>query len=110
MTRKSLPKSSLNSRQTCAKRPKSSSSSALPNCATKRESCVRKCCKIGFMWRVLVSICLFTANVFGQAAAGNEKFDQKQYADAANAYERIPAGQRDTGVYNRLGISYHLTN
>jgi tetratricopeptide (TPR) repeat protein len=53
---------------------------------------------------------LFTANAFGQAAAGNEKFDQKQYAEAANAYERIPAAQRDAGVYNRLGISYHLSN
>ncbi len=51
-----------------------------------------------------------TANLFGQATAGNEKFDQKQYADAANAYERIPAPQRDSGIYNRLGISYHLTN
>src|SRR5262249_37003692 len=39
-----------------------------------------------------------------------EKFDQKQYADAANAYEKIPAAQRDAGTYNRLGISYHLTS
>ena len=62
------------------------------------------------MWRVVISSLFFTANVFGQAAAGNEKFDQKQYAEAANAYEKIPAAQRDTGVYNRLGISYHLTN
>src|SRR5215510_1823248 len=62
------------------------------------------------MWRVLVSVFLLTATAFGQAAAGNEKFDQKQYADAANAYERIPAAQRDAGIYNRLGISYHFTN
>jgi len=62
------------------------------------------------MWRALISLLLFTANVFGQAAAGNEKFDQKQYADAANAYEKIPAAQRDAGIYNRLGISYHLSN
>jgi tetratricopeptide (TPR) repeat protein len=53
---------------------------------------------------------LFAATAFGQAATGNEKFDQKQYADAANAYEKIPAAQRDGGIYNRLGISYHLTN
>jgi tetratricopeptide (TPR) repeat protein len=62
------------------------------------------------MARVVVLIFLFAARAFGQAAAGNEKFDQKQYADAANAYERIPAAQRDAGIYNRLGISYHLTN
>src|SRR5207253_11418099 len=53
---------------------------------------------------------LFTSGAFGQAAPGNGKYDQKQYADAANAYEQIPAAQRDAGIYNRLGISYHLTN
>jgi tetratricopeptide (TPR) repeat protein len=62
------------------------------------------------MGRVLAFVFLFAATAFGQAAAGNEKFDQKQYADAANAYERIPAQQRDAAIYNRLGISYHLTN
>src|SRR5262245_2965630 len=62
------------------------------------------------MWRVLIPLLLFTANAFGQATAGNEKFDQKQYVEAANAYEKIPAAQRDAGIYNRLGISYHLTN
>jgi tetratricopeptide (TPR) repeat protein len=65
------------------------------------------------MW-IVAFLLLFTVNVFGQAAsgaaAGNDRFDQKQYADAANAYERIPAAQRDAGIYNRLGISYHLTN
>src|SRR5262245_49751530 len=62
------------------------------------------------MWRVLSVFVLFTASAFGQAAAGNERYDQKQYADAANAYEKIPATQRDAGIYNRLGISYHLSN
>src|SRR2546427_8874640 len=62
------------------------------------------------MARIFVCLLLFSANLFGQAAAGNEKFDQKQYADAANAYERVPAAQRDAGIYNRLGISYHLIN
>src|ERR1043166_477534 len=51
-----------------------------------------------------------TAHAWAQAAAGNEKFNQNQYVDAANAYERIPAAQRDAGIYNRLGISYHLSN
>src|SRR5262249_54839151 len=59
---------------------------------------------------IVAFLLFFAANAFSQVAAGNEKFDQKQYADAANAYERIPTGQRDAGVYNRLGISYHLTN
>ena len=45
-----------------------------------------------------------------QASAGNEKFNQKQYAEAANAYEQIPAAQRDAGIYNRIGVSYHLSN
>src|SRR5262245_4980264 len=62
------------------------------------------------MWRVLIPLLLFTANAFGQATAGNEKFDQKQYVEAANAYEKIPAAQRDAGIYNRLGVSYHLSN
>jgi tetratricopeptide (TPR) repeat protein len=51
---------------------------------------------------------LFSAPVFGQAAMGNEKFDQKQYADAVNAYEKIPSAERDAGILNRLGMSYHL--
>jgi tetratricopeptide (TPR) repeat protein len=62
------------------------------------------------MGRLFICILLLAGNVFGQAAAGNESFSQKRYADAANAYERIPAAQRDAGIYNRLGISYHLTN
>ena len=60
------------------------------------------------MGRTLAFLLLFGANLFGQAAAGNEKFDQKQYADAVNAYEKIPAAERDAGILNRLGISYHL--
>jgi tetratricopeptide (TPR) repeat protein len=60
--------------------------------------------------RTVAFVFLLAANVFGQAAAGNEKYDQKQYADAANAYEKIPPLQRDAGINNRLGISYHLSN
>jgi tetratricopeptide (TPR) repeat protein len=62
------------------------------------------------MWRVLFFLLLFAANSFAQADLANEKFNAKEYADAANAYEKIPAAQRDAGIYNRLGISYHLTN
>jgi tetratricopeptide (TPR) repeat protein len=62
------------------------------------------------MWRVLLSLLLFAANAFAQADVANEKLDQKQYADAVNAYERIPAAQRNAGIYNRLGIAYHLSN
>src|SRR5262245_40515858 len=106
--RKLLP----NSRPKCAKRPRNSSLNGLPNYATKRESYVQKCCKIGANMRPgLVVLFLFlAATAFGQAAVGNEKFDQKQYSDAANAYEKIPAAQRDAATYNRLGISYHFSN
>jgi tetratricopeptide (TPR) repeat protein len=62
------------------------------------------------MGRVLVFLLLLRGNLFGQVAAGHEKFDQKQYVDAANAYEKIPVPQRDAGIYNRLGVSYHLIN
>src|SRR5579863_9093877 len=62
------------------------------------------------MGRTLVFLLFFSANLFGQAAAGNEKFDRKQYADAVSAYEKVPAAQRDAAVWNRLGISYHLLN
>ena len=60
------------------------------------------------MSRILALLLFFNANVFGQAAAGNEKYDQKQYADAVNAYEKIPSAERNAGILNRLGISYHL--
>jgi tetratricopeptide (TPR) repeat protein len=62
------------------------------------------------MGRFLAVFFLFSASVFGQAAAGNEKFEQKQYTDAAKAYERIPAAQRTSETYARLGLSYHLGN
>ncbi|PYR93651.1 MAG: hypothetical protein DMG19_01265 [Acidobacteria bacterium] len=60
------------------------------------------------MSRILALLLFVNANVFGQAAAGNEKYDQKQYVDAVNAFEKIPPAERDAGILNRLGISYHL--
>jgi len=62
------------------------------------------------MTRFMAVLLLLAGNAFGQATEGNEKYDQKQYADAANAYEKIPANQRDARIYNRLAISYHLSN
>ena len=62
------------------------------------------------MGRLLALLLFVSANCFGQVAAGNEKYDQKQYADAANAYEKVPPAQRNATIYNRLGISYHLSN
>src|SRR5262245_9380301 len=62
------------------------------------------------MTRFIAVLLLLAGNAFGQATDGNEKYDQQQYADAANAYEKIPANQRDARTYNRLGISYHLSN
>jgi len=60
------------------------------------------------MNRILALVLFVNANVFGQAATGNEKYEQKQYADAVNAYEKIPSAERDAGILNRLGISYHF--
>jgi tetratricopeptide (TPR) repeat protein len=60
--------------------------------------------------RFIAVLLLLAGSAFGQATEGNEKYDQKQYADAANAYEKIPPNQRDVQIYNRLGISYHLSN
>ena len=62
------------------------------------------------MTRFMAVLLLLAGNAFGQATEGNEKYDQKQYADAANAYEKIPADQRDARIYNRLAISYHLSS
>jgi len=62
------------------------------------------------MGRIFIVFVLLSANLFGQAAIGNEKFDQKQYADAAAAYENIPVPQRDAGILNRLGVSFHMLN
>jgi Flp pilus assembly protein TadD len=62
------------------------------------------------MSRIVFVFLLFAVNAFGQAVPGNEKFDQKQYADAVAAYEKIPAAERDGAILNRLGISYHYLN
>ena len=62
------------------------------------------------MGRVLALILFISANCFGQVATGNDKYEQKQYADAANAYEKVPPNQRSVEIYNRIGISYHLSN
>jgi tetratricopeptide (TPR) repeat protein len=62
------------------------------------------------MSRMLLVFVLFAGNVFGQAAAGNEKFEAKQYAEAIAAYESVPAAERNPGLLNRLGISYHMLN
>src|SRR5579862_841595 len=64
------------------------------------------------MTRLIAAVLLLAGTVFGQAApgaSGDDKYDQHQYADAANAYDKIPAAQRDAGTYNRLGVSYHLS-
>ena len=62
------------------------------------------------MSRILALLLLLNVPAFGQAVLGNEKYNQKQYADAINAYEKVPSAERDAGILNRLGISYHLLN
>src|SRR5687767_1222462 len=51
---------------------------------------------------------LLGGTAFGQALAGNEKFQAKQYAEAITAYENTPQAERNAGLLNRLGISYHM--
>src|SRR5215471_5268399 len=53
---------------------------------------------------------LLAPSLFGQAAVGNDKFDQKEYQAAVDAYEKIPPAMRDATILNRLAISYHLLN
>src|SRR5215467_11580296 len=53
---------------------------------------------------------LLSPSLFGQATAGNEKFEQKNYQAAIDAYEKIPQAMRDATILNRLAISYHLLN
>jgi len=64
---------------------------------------------IGRAYSVAIFL-LFASNLFGQAAVGNERFEQKDYKAAADAYEKIPSAMRDATTLNRLGISYHLLN
>jgi tetratricopeptide (TPR) repeat protein len=47
---------------------------------------------------------------FGQLQNGTEYFDKAQYADAAAAFEKIPAAERTAAISNKLGMAYHLTN
>ena len=62
------------------------------------------------MARVLACLLFFAPALFGQVAAGNEKFEQREYEEAVKAYEKIPQAMRDATTLNRLGISYHLLN
>src|SRR5579864_7849645 len=62
------------------------------------------------MARVVAFLLFFTPALYGQVAAGNEKFEQREYGEAVKAYEKIPPAMRDATILNRLGISYHLLN
>ena len=62
---------------------------------------------IGF---AVLGIFLLNGISFGQADTGNEKFQAKQYAEAVTAYEAVPQAQRNPGLLNRLGLSYHMMN
>ena len=63
---------------------------------------------VGFA--ILGVFLFFNGNSFGQAQAGNEKFQAKQYAEAVTAYEGVPQAERNAGLLNRLGLSYHMLN
>ena len=59
---------------------------------------------------LIIALLLLAPSLFGQAAVGNEKFDQKEYQAAIDAYEKVPQAMREATTLNRLGISYHLLN
>ena len=63
---------------------------------------------VGFA--ILGVFLFFNGNSFGQAQAGNEEFQAKQYAEAVTAYEGVPQAERNAGLLNRLGLSYHMLN
>ena len=62
---------------------------------------------VGF---AVLGVFLSSGISFGQADTGNEKFQAKQYAEAVTAYEAVPQAERNPGLLNRLGLSYHMTN
>src|SRR5262245_13428923 len=62
------------------------------------------------MWRVLVIVALLSTNLFGQAAEGNDQFLQGHYAEAVAAYQNVPQAERNAGLFNRVGVSYHFLN
>ena len=53
---------------------------------------------------------LLGGNSFGQATTGTERFESKQYAEAVAAFESVPQAERNPGLLNRLGLSYHMLN
>src|SRR5438045_9653345 len=59
---------------------------------------------------VLLLAIVLRGNAFGQAQTGNEKFQAKEYAEAVTAYEAVPQAERNAGLLNRLGLSYHMLN
>src|SRR6266480_2030224 len=61
-------------------------------------------------WILAALLLLLAPGLFGQAAVGNEKFDQKEYQAAIDAYEKVPQAMREATTLNRLGISYHMLN
>jgi protein O-GlcNAc transferase len=66
------------------------------------------------MHRIFLAVFLSVVPAFGQAQdaaeEANARFGENQFAEAAVLYEKIPPAQRDAVTYNRLGISYHLSN
>jgi tetratricopeptide (TPR) repeat protein len=59
---------------------------------------------------LVVLLLLFSPSAYAQVDVGNEKFQAKEYTQAITAYEAVPQAQRNAGLLNRLGMSYHMTN
>src|SRR5438034_842074 len=66
------------------------------------------------MARILVVFLALSLSSFAQTtnplAAADQLFERAQYAQAAAAFERLPETNKSVSVWNRLGISYHMTD
>jgi Flp pilus assembly protein TadD len=66
------------------------------------------------MARILVLVLALSVSSFAQTtsplATANQLFEKAQYAQAAAAFERLPEANKGVVIWNRLGVSYHMTN
>jgi len=66
------------------------------------------------MARILLGILVLGLSGFAQSAGpatpASLLFENKQYAQAAGSFEKLPEPQKTAAIWNRLGVSYHMLN
>ena len=66
------------------------------------------------MAKVLLVMLVFSLGVNAQTVTpvgvADDLFEKAQYAEAAAAFAAIPDLEKSAHVWNRLGMSYHLSN